>query len=362
MRKTLPSIALAKEGFTLIELLLVVGIIGALAGIVMEAIGPRKMLLSAKDASRKQTVRELQNALTQYQIEEGTLPNVDDIITADDGAKPICKQGVTTDATCVNVDALIPEYIAALPQDTSETNANYTGYKVYREPLGGRPLVTSPHFNDRSEGLVGYWPFHEGQGTTAVDGSGQGNNGTLNGTTGANNRPQWTTGQVGMALDFDGTDDYVNVPDTNVLDIAGDLTVCAWLYPRTMTVSAHPLQKYGGSTAANFRLYRTAAGSTYFYATRGGVWGSISSSYTVAASTWSHICLSYEATRGGQLYVNGIARGSRAGGGALTTTSSALRIGGNTYYNGLIDEVRIYNRALSAEEVAALAQGRENVM
>ena len=63
---------------------------------------------------------------------------------------------------------------------------------------------------DITTGLVGYWTFDEGSGTTAVDSSGNGNTGTLNGSMTGND---WVPGKYGSSLDFDGSDDYINVDD-----------------------------------------------------------------------------------------------------------------------------------------------------
>jgi len=74
--------------------------------------------------------------------------------------------------------------------------------------------------------LVGLWHFDEGSGTTATDSSESGNTGTLI------NGPVWTTGKVGGALSFDGTDDYVSVPDSDSLDITNQLTIDLWVKPQ----------------------------------------------------------------------------------------------------------------------------------
>jgi len=71
--------------------------------------------------------------------------------------------------------------------------------------------------------LVGYWSFDEGAGAIANDGSGNGNDGTLE------NGPEWTAGQFGDAVQFDGTDDYVNVGNADTLSITGDLTFSLWV-------------------------------------------------------------------------------------------------------------------------------------
>jgi len=73
------------------------------------------------------------------------------------------------------------------------------------------------------DGVVGSWHFDEGSGTTAYDTSGNDNDGTINGAT-------WVDGKFGRALDFDGVDDYVEIPDDSSLDITEAITIEAWVY------------------------------------------------------------------------------------------------------------------------------------
>jgi hypothetical protein len=73
-------------------------------------------------------------------------------------------------------------------------------------------------------GLVGYWQFDEGSGTSGSDSSGQGNTGNLI------NTPTWIAGVSGNALSFNGTNQYVNIPDDNTLDFGTiDFTIAAWI-------------------------------------------------------------------------------------------------------------------------------------
>ena len=88
--------------------------------------------------------------------------------------------------------------------------------------------------------LVGYWKFDEGSGTTAVDSSGQGNDGTLKGA------PEWAVGQLGDALDFDGSSDYVEVPHNPSLSITEAITIAAWSYMSTGASGEMAIVSKGG--------------------------------------------------------------------------------------------------------------------
>lgn len=131
-----------RAAFTLIELLLVIGIVAILAGIVIVAINPSKQLVSAENAKRKVTTKELQSAIYQYVIDIGALPSGVGYGSAN--AKPICRLTIPAGSSnCVSLDVLVPTYIASLPVDSSETDANITGYVVYGET--GRPTVIASY-------------------------------------------------------------------------------------------------------------------------------------------------------------------------------------------------------------------------
>lgn len=90
---------------------------------------------------------------------------------------------------------------------------------------------------------VGIWRFEEGQGSTAYDSSGYGNNGKLGDgtcTPGFGNCPNWTTGILGYALSFDGTDDYVQVVHSASLNITSAITLEAWVYDPPVAIDIGP--------------------------------------------------------------------------------------------------------------------------
>jgi hypothetical protein len=99
-------------------------------------------------------------------------------------------------------------------------------------------LITGHVDAQLQNGLVGYWSFNEGAGTAAMDSSGNGNTGTLI------NGPTWVSGKSGTALSFDGADDYVEIPETQSLNLSSALTVSAWINNQASTDSGLGQDQY----------------------------------------------------------------------------------------------------------------------
>ena len=199
-------------------------------------------------------------------------------------------------------------------------------------------------------GLVAAYTFEEGSGTTVTDVSGMGNHGTLSGAT-------WTTsGRYGKALSFDGVNDWVTIPAAASLNLTTGMTLEAWVYPTTTLTNWRAVLVKEGSGHAPYYLYASSS-----YANRpagggfiGGGYRELSGETTLVAQTWTHLALTYDgATQ--RLYVNGLQVASRAQSGAMAVSTGALRIGGDSlwgdYFQGRLDEVRIYNRALTASQI-----------
>ena len=131
-------------GFTLIELILVIGVIAVVAGVVIVAIAPRKNFISARDAERKHSSKQLQQAIYSKLIDVWEMPA--GIPDDEENAKPICRQ-TTSSIDCsenggVDLSSLPPTYVAYLPVDiVMPSDSNCTGYMTYQEV--GRPKVYS---------------------------------------------------------------------------------------------------------------------------------------------------------------------------------------------------------------------------
>ncbi|MEY2571560.1 MAG: hypothetical protein QOE63_1910, partial [Acidimicrobiaceae bacterium] len=230
-------------------------------------------------------------------------------------------------------------------------NGTYTLTAIARDAAGNAKTstavqVTVANSTPVPTGLVGAWSFDDGSGTTAADRSGNGNNGTLKGAT-------WTTsGRYGGALSFNGTSDWVTVPDSNSLDLTGPMTLEAWIKPRALTAWNTVLMKEYG-TYYSYALYATDDSLVPTGWARDAVaWGN----GPVSTTAWTHLAFTYDGTVA-KLYVNGVMTSSSSNVFALPNTNGPLRIGGNgiwgEYFNGLIDDVRVYSRPLSPAEVTA---------
>lgn len=205
---------------------------------------------------------------------------------------------------------------------------------------------------------VAYWRFDEGSGTVASDSSGNGNTGTLK------NGPQWVNGISGTALSFDGSDDYVSIPDSSSLDISGDqISIEFWMKPTVdlpYLLGTHmKIFDKGDAYLGEIRLetetdinYGKIAFALPFSVPYKEV-TSTRNSWT--SGTWYHLAFTYDGSNM-RLYVNGALENSVAKTGNVHSSSFPLSIGSyclGTYafFKGILDEIAIYNYARTAEEI-----------
>jgi len=199
--------------------------------------------------------------------------------------------------------------------------------------------------------LVSYWRFEEGSGTTAYDWVGD-NDGTLT------NGPVWTAGKVGGALEFDGSNDYVLVAGDASLPYGSTArTVAMWVYTNVSSWdrNAHTPLHYGlGSTRRAFGLDIDYYPNMQFYTWDDDFYFDAG----VPLEGWVHVAIIYDGATGIQAYSQGELRGSKTLAAPLDTGFTDIEIGTylglGLYFNGRIDEVGIWDRALSAGEIEQL--------
>ncbi len=202
-----------------------------------------------------------------------------------------------------------------------------------------------------TSGLVGYWKLDESTGTVDYDFSGNGNNGTLY------NSPSSTTGQVGGALNFGGTS-YVQVNNTSSISMGTNAhTATAWIKLNSYGTYRPVIAKRSGATVDfNYHIdNNTGDGKMASY---NGT-NYVGSTNAVPLGTWHHVAWVYSSGVV-SFYLDGAANGtsSQVSGSA---NSANLYIGTDNgtvqyYFDGAIDDLRIYNRALSETEVKNIYQ------
>ena len=198
--------------------------------------------------------------------------------------------------------------------------------------------------------MVGAWGFDAGSGTTTADQSGNGNTGSLSGAT-------WsTTGKYGNALSFNGTNAYVSVPDSNSLDLTTGMTLEGWVRPASGRRMADA-DRQGTARRPRLRALRQHRPEQAAIPGHGRGHGAPARrDRRRPGRAWTHLAATYDGTTQ-RLYANGTQVAQLAVSGAITTSTSPLKIGGNAiwgeWFNGLIDEVRVYNRALTPAEITS---------
>ena len=200
----------------------------------------------------------------------------------------------------------------------------------------------SPNYLGSSNGLVGYWTMDGNSvnwATGAVtDSSGRGNTGTI-----TNMATSTAIGKIGQALSFDGVNDYMRAVITSV---PTEFTVTAWIKLNEIGREQH----FAEFTSNQFYVASNNRLGT-------GIWGTAAGITTLAISTWYHATITRTPAGAIVLYLNGSQEGT--GTGAVNPASPFVigdfyNLTGNYQFNGLIDDVRVYNRALSAEEIQTL--------
>jgi hypothetical protein len=253
-----------------------------------------------------------------------------------------------------NVEDLGTKGTGTFYKDVTGLTAGTTYYfRCYAEnSAGGTWASASQSFTPTAPvgGLVGHWEFDDGGGSMATDSSAKGNDGAVNGAT-------WTTGIIGGALSFTGTDsDYVQIPNESDYDLASAVSYAVWIkagrssisWMGVITKANHMnLQRYG---TEDYLVWQTKAGTITNY--------QLKANTAVLDDQWHHIAVTYDGSQK-CIYADGVLDNSVPATGTINTTDTPVMIGKNGQvpghaFDGVIDDVRIYDYALTAAEVQTL--------
>ncbi|MHC4561075.1 MAG: LamG-like jellyroll fold domain-containing protein, partial [Planctomycetota bacterium] len=207
--------------------------------------------------------------------------------------------------------------------------------------------------------LIGWWMLDETAGLTARDSSGNRSDGTL---TLMNPAQDWVTGKIGGALDFDGSNDYVDCGNDASLDITDEITLSTWI-----KMSSRPARNHWSDVLWKegvYALYLTGQEDTetvlsaYFVLNTGTIDTWKDADILLPLNNWIHVVVTFDGTDA-KGYVNGVLNLTKNKAGTIVTDTGSLTIGrsDDEYFEGYVDDVRLYNRALSPDEIAELSGG-----
>ncbi|MDD4930959.1 MAG: LamG domain-containing protein [Candidatus Colwellbacteria bacterium] len=377
------------NSFTLVELLIVIAILAVLAAAVVVVINPAELLAQARDSQRTADMKALNDVINLLIVDSpsttlGTFQKVyvsipDTSATcANITSLPSLPAGWTyncvTDSNLKKIDGTgwIPIDLSAikggspvpsLPIDPMNDASSLKYYSFTVDNAGVKYKVQAPIESIRHaanagndggidpssieigtilanapfiSGIVGLWKFEEGAGASVIDYSGFGNNLSWTGT-----GTHYLSGKVGYSGQFNGTDDYAQ----GALTAYSQFTVTAIIKPNLLGREQH----VGDYTATQFYF-----GSSNKLGTAS--WSTAAGNTLMTTGTWYHIAIVRD-SRGVQLYLNGQKDGNLGSLGSSPSTPFVIGDlpghGGSYKFNGLIDEVTVYRRALSPGEVLA---------
>ena len=215
-------------------------------------------------------------------------------------------------------------------------------------------LLTLPILSHAvDDGLVAYWTFNEKDGDIATDSTGNGHDGTLAGD------PQWVDGYFGGALEFNQAGDEVNVPFHDNLNTE-TFTICAWANVESGSGGHRAVVSARDTAPQRGYIFYAIPNNKWEFWTGGNAWNKVTGP-DVNLGEWDHIAGIY--TNGKQkFYVNGELVGEKDSALTLNQDQELLIGAGanekdhNFFFKGMIDEVRIYDRELSVDEIASVME------
>jgi Concanavalin A-like lectin/glucanases superfamily/Bacterial Ig domain/Chitobiase/beta-hexosaminidase C-terminal domain/Bacterial Ig-like domain (group 2) len=296
----------------------------------------------------------------------------------------IVSAGISLSATAIDntgiasvqflVDGVVVGTVSSAPytltfETTTVTNGSHQITALATDVVGN-PATSAPVTvvvdnvsSGPTAGLVGYWSFDPAyvNGSTIYDQSGYSGDATALST-------NFVTGQIGQAAQFNGSSSYVQIASslsTDRYDLMGDLSLSLWVETKSSGAPQALISRYSSGGSGSGYLLRTNASGTVelllgIENLAGGNNTLVTDVTKINDGNWHHVALVIRLGTSVSFYIDGALSSSQAIDTAAAPAPSLFQFGLNpwtpygTYFNGTMDEVRIYNRALSANDVASL--------
>ena len=305
-----------------------------------------------------------------YEQESNTAPTA-----VDDSYNGIVDQPLTIAASGVLSNDLDSEGDALIViADTDSAGGgtidmNPDGGFTYNPPLAQSGSDTFDYTVMDTVGMVAYWPFAEGAGTTAVDFTNNSNNGALtNGPTYDNDTPTLNILNR-YSLNFDGIDDSVIIPDSADLDL-NTFSIGGWFKPHTADTNWQPLitKEADNGFDRSFGVFihpnTMQLHVSFFTGDCSATNYTINSIKELTLNSWNHVMISYDGHMLA-LYIDGALDNSALVNATVCNNSQPVRLGGGesvfSYFDGQMDDIRIYRQPFSASEALQSANGNNGL-
>jgi hypothetical protein len=230
---------------------------------------------------------------------------------------------------------------------TTAADGRHTLTAIARDASGNTRTSAGIPVEVHNTGVVAAYGFDEASGATATD-TVNTNTGTIAGAL------RVADGRFGKALSFDGTNDQVTIAPSSALNLSGGMTLEAWIKPTTLENWRTVILKENSGTLT-YGLFASTDGQVPAGSVFTNAEYRASAVAGVALATWTHIAMSWDGATL-KTFIDGAEVASQPAPAPLLVSNGQVRIGGesvrNGWFHGLVDEVRIYSRALSATQIA----------
>ncbi len=338
---------------TIMLLMITVAMIGVfyvfsstLATTTTSAGGEQVSQLTKQLSTCMQIIHITGNQVTLKNCGKGIIENKSLLVTMDD-----IKLGAS--ANTINEDESGTVNVSDLWQIAPGTHS----LKISNGATFAQALV---EVEPRKDGLAGSWSFNEGSGTTAYDGSGNGNAGTLKNGTAATcftngACPDWVSGKFGKALSFDGNGDYVQL-NSDVAAVSNYWSI-SWFMKRSVNDYETIFSKgstISGQIEVNTNNIRVESNTNNFWQQ------SFVSGITITDNFWHHYSLKFDGS-GSYLYIDGILKDTKSANNDVLNfivryVGRVQPAGYGSWLTGQLDEVRIWSKALAPDGTMIMKQ------